>query len=114
MHPEGYKGEPFGLAGEPGLKTEMGFTHKGLYLGDGKTVNSPAGYHGDSWWSSHDSNYPAFINVIDFKGLVNANGDFNVRAFNQNGIMTALVLNETFRGPEFPSEFDYKFDPVLC
>ncbi len=113
VHPEGFQGEPFSLAGEPNLKTEMGFTHMGLYLGDGKTVNSPARYHADTWWDAEQANYPVFLSVMDYSGLVKDNV-FNVKAFNQNGIMTALVLNETNGGPKFPDEYSYKFDPVYA
>ncbi|MEZ4815933.1 MAG: hypothetical protein R3A80_12150 [Bdellovibrionota bacterium] len=111
LHPEGFQGEPFSLANEPNLKTEMGFTHKGLYLGDGKTVNSPPYYHGDTWWDEGQANYPAFLSVIDFSGFSDGT-NFNVKEFNKNGIMSAMVLNETAGGAHFPREFDYKFDPV--
>ena len=111
MHPEGYQGEPFDLAGEPGLKTEMGFTHKGLYLGNGKSVNSPPGYHDDSWWSVEDTNYPALVTVMDYAGLVDANGKYNYKALAQNGTFTAFILNEAKGEVDiFPRETSYKFD----
>jgi len=115
LHPEGFQGEPFSLSNSVNLKTEMGFTHKGLYIGDGKTVNSPPGYHRDSWWDDEtQANYPAFLSVLDFSGFSDGE-NFNVKEFNKNGILSALILNET--NPEtieqiFPSEFDYKFDPL--
>ncbi len=117
VHPEGFQGEPFSLSNSVNLKTEMGFTHKGLYIGEGKTVNSPPGYHFDSWWDSEEqANYPAFLSVLDFSGFSDGT-NFNVKEFNKNGILSALVLNET--NPEaiegiFPSEFDYKFDPLYA
>lgn len=116
VHPEGYQDEPFSLSNSVNLKTEMGFTHKGLYIGDGKTVNSPPGYHNDSWWDEDQANYPAFLSVMDFSGFSDGT-NFNVKEFNKNGILSSLVLNET--NPDaiqniFPSETDYKFDPLYA
>ena len=111
FHPEGFAGDAFSLTSEKYNKQEMGFTHMGAYVGNGVTVNSPAGYHGDTWWDDGQQNYPAMLSVLDFRGLAQRN-QFDVRTFNENAIVTSLLLNSAFRGPEFPNEYDYEFDPV--
>ncbi|HIO93341.1 MAG TPA: LysM peptidoglycan-binding domain-containing protein [Leucothrix mucor] len=94
IHPELHSGDLSNLA-EAMLKTEMGNTHLGAYLGKGVTSNSPEEYHGRQW--SVDG-YPANVQILSLKGVPQA-------TLNKNALLVDAVLNN---GVIFPG--DYKND----
>lgn len=98
IHPEENKGTLRDMGGRF-LKTEMGATHLGAYLGEAKTTNSPGGYHGNTWGVGHGLPYPANVQVLSMEGVDQA-------TLNKNLVMADAVLND---GVEFPG--DYKNDP---
>lgn len=95
IHPEGHAGALSAL-GDRMLKTEMGNTHLGSYLGAGRTTNSPEEYHSKTW---NVRGYPANVQVISMAGTPQAD-------LNRNLLAADSVLN---KGVEFPP--DYKNDP---
>lgn len=80
------------------LRTEMGITHAGAYIGDGKTRNAPVDYN-DRMWDV--AGYPAHIYAISLKGE-------NQEVINNNILVSLRILNGHNGGPVFPK--DYKFD----
>lgn len=94
IHPELHSGELSALA-EDMLKTEMGNTHLGAYLGKGVTSNSPEDYHSRQW---SVEGYPANVQILSLKGVPQA-------TLNKNALLVDAVLNY---GVVFPG--DYKND----
>lgn len=95
IHPEKHAGSIKEL-GDTMLKTEMGNTHTGAYVGGGKTTNSPETYHGKTW---QVKGYPANVQTISLAGV--PQGELN-----KNLLAADNVLNN---GVKFPP--DYKNDP---
>jgi hypothetical protein len=77
------------------VKTEMGATHIGAYVGKGETTNSPETYHSRQWGVG---GYPAHVQVMSLEGTDQA-------TLNKNAFMVDKALN---LGVEFPP--DYKND----
>lgn len=94
IHPELNAGDLNSLA-KSMLKTEMGNTHLGAYLGKGVTSNSPEDYHSRQW---SVAGYPANVQILSLKGVPQA-------TLNKNAQMVDAVLNH---GVVFPG--DYKND----
>jgi len=94
MHPEENKGGLKELA-TTFLKTEGGQTHLGAYIGNGRTTNSPEGYHNNVW---KVDGYPANVLMVSLDGVPQA-------TLNENGFIADAVLN---KGVQFPP--DYKKD----
>lgn len=95
LHPEKHTGSIKEL-GDTMLKTEMGNTHTGAYVGGGKTTNSPENYHGKTW---QVKGYPANVQVISLANTPQG-------TLNKNLLAADSVLNN---GVKFPP--DYKNDP---
>ncbi|MFO0597492.1 MAG: hypothetical protein U0228_19450 [Myxococcaceae bacterium] len=95
VHPEKHTGSIKDL-GDTMLKTEMGNTHLGAYVGNAKTTNSPENYHGHTW---EVKGYPANVQLISMAGTPQA-------TLNKNLLAADSVLNA---GVKFPP--DYKNDP---
>jgi hypothetical protein len=96
IHPEKHTGSIKEL-GDTMLKTEMGNTHLGAYVGGSKTTNSPESYHGNTW---EVKGYPANVQVVSLTGV--PQGELN-----KNMLAADSVLN---KGVKFPP--DYKNDPM--
>lgn len=96
IHPEKHTGSIKEL-GDTMLKTEMGNTHTGAYVGGGKTTNSPEGYHGKTW---EVKGYPANVQVVSLAKV-------DQGTLNKNLLNADNVLN---MGVKFPP--DYKNDPM--
>lgn len=94
IHPELHSGDIKDLA-ESMLKTEMGNTHMGAYLGKGATSNSPEEYHAQQW---EVAGYPANVQILSLQGVPQA-------TLNKNALLADAVLN---KGVVFPG--DYKND----
>lgn len=94
VHPEQHSGDLKGLGGDM-LKTEMGATHMGAYLGGGVTSNAPEEYHQRRW---NVRGYPANVQVVSLVGVDQA-------TLNRNALLADAVLN---KGVKFPP--DYKND----
>ena len=94
IHPEHHSGDLTSLA-EDMLKTEMGNTHLGAYLGKGVTSNSPEEYHSRQW---SVEGYPANVQILSLQGVPQA-------TLNKNARLVDAVLNN---GVVFPG--DYKND----
>ncbi len=94
LHPEEHSGTLAQLAKET-VKTEMGETHLGAYIGNGETRNSPEGYHNRRWGNR---GYPATVQIVSMEGTDQA-------TLNQNGLNALEILN---KGVKFPP--DYKED----
>ena len=94
IHPEEHSGDLKQLGTEM-VKTEMGATHLGAYLGGGRTTNSPENYHQSSWGVK---GYPANVQMISLAGV--KQGELN-----KNMLAADTVLN---KGVKFPP--DYKND----
>ncbi len=95
VHPEKHTGSIKDL-GDSMLKTEMGNTHMGAYLGNAVTSNSPEGYHNKSW---EVHGYPTNVQIISMAGVPQG-------TLNRNLVAADSVLNA---GVQFPS--DYQNDP---
>lgn len=95
VHPEKHTGSIKEM-GDTMLKTEMGNTHLGAYVGGGKTTNSPENYHGKTW---EVKGYPANVQIVSMAGTPQA-------TLNKNLLAADSVLNA---GVKFPT--DYKNDP---
>lgn len=81
------------------LKTEMGNTHLGAYLGEGKTTNSPHDYHLKTWGVNEGGHpYPANVQLVSLEGVKQS-------VLNRNMRNADSVLN---MGVQFPP--DYKND----
>ena len=80
------------------LRTEMGITHAGSYIGGGRTRNAPVDYNDRMW---EVTGYPAHIYAISLKGE-------NQEVINNNILVSLRILNGHNDGPVFPK--DYKFD----
>src|SRR5688500_13616897 len=65
LHPEEHNGTLRQLAKET-VKTEMGQTHLGAYIGNGATRNSPEGYHNKKWAVG---GYPATVQTVSLEGV---------------------------------------------
>jgi hypothetical protein len=96
LHPEMHTGTIKDM-GDTMLKTEMGNTHLGAYVGGGKTTNAPETYHDKSW---KVKGYPANVQTISLAGTPQG-------TLNRNMLAADSVLNA---GVQFPS--DYKNDPM--
>lgn len=94
VHPEKHTGD-LGDLSKNQLKTEMGQTHMGAYLGEGNTSNSPETYHSRSW---EVDGYPANVQMVSLDGV-------DQGLLNKNALLADKVLNT---GVKFPS--DYKQD----
>jgi hypothetical protein len=94
IHPEEHTGDLKQLGTEM-VKTEMGTTHLGAYLGGARTTNSPENYHNSSW---SVKGYPANVQMVSLQGV--AQGELN-----KNLVAADTVLN---KGVKFPP--DYKND----
>lgn len=94
VHPEEHSGDLKALAKDM-VKTEMGATHMGAYVGKGVTSNSPESYHNRQW---EVGGYPANVQVISLDGVPQAE-------LNKNALYVDAALNE---GVKFPP--DYKND----
>ena len=103
VHPEKHSGKLSDL-GESMLKTEMGATHMGAYLGRGVTSNSPEEYHERRWYvgfdveEGEDRGYPANVQVVSLEGV-------DQETLNRNALLCDQMLN---KGVLFPD--DYKND----
>jgi hypothetical protein len=95
IHPENHTGSIKEL-GDTMLKTEMGNTHLGAYVGGGRTTNSPESYHNKQW---NVKGYPANVQTVSMAGVPQG-------VLNKNLLAADSVLNQ---GVKFPS--DYKDDP---
>ena len=94
IHPEEHTGDLKQLGTEM-VKTEMGSTHLGAYIGGGRTTNSPENYHQSTWAVK---GYPANVQTISMQGV--PQGELN-----KNLLAADTVLN---KGVKFPP--DYKND----
>lgn len=94
IHPEEHSGDLKQLGTEM-VKTEMGTTHLGAYLGAGRTTNSPENYHQSTWAVK---GYPANVQMVSLQGV--PQGELN-----KNLLAADTVLN---KGVKFPP--DYKND----
>ncbi len=94
IHPEEHSGNLKQLATEM-VKTEMGSTHMGAYVGNGRTTNSPEGYHNNEW---EVKGYPANVQVVTLQGVDQA-------TLNKNALLCDTVLNKNVVFPP-----DYKND----
>ncbi|MHB8876967.1 MAG: hypothetical protein ACYC8T_24995 [Myxococcaceae bacterium] len=94
IHPEEHSGDLKQLGTEM-VKTEMGTTHLGAYVGAGKTTNSPESYHQYSW---EVKGYPANVQMVSLQGV--SQGELN-----KNLLAADTVMN---KGVKFPP--DYKND----
>ena len=94
IHPEEHNGDLKQLGTEM-VKTEMGSTHLGAYLGAGRTTNSPENYHQSTWAVK---GYPANVQMVSLQGV--PQGELN-----KNMLAADTVLN---KGVKFPP--DYKND----
>ncbi|MGQ0506382.1 MAG: LysM peptidoglycan-binding domain-containing protein [Myxococcaceae bacterium] len=90
-HPEKHQGDLRAL-GSDMLKTEMGTTHLGAYVGEGRTTNSPESYHSNKW---KVTGYPANVAVMSLEGVPQ-------KTLNQNLLLADQVLN---RGVQFPANY---------
>ena len=95
-HPEIYA-SPFEKLNDA-LRTEMGITHAGAYIGGGRTRNAPVDYNDRMW---EVAGYPAHIYAVSLKGE-------NQEVINNNILVSLRILNGHNGGPVFPK--DYKFD----
>jgi hypothetical protein len=94
VHPEEHSGDLKAL-GTQMVKTEMGATHIGAYVGEGKTTNSPETYHSREW---QVKGYPANVQVVSMDGTDQA-------TLNKNALMVDAALNLNVQFPP-----DYKND----
>ncbi len=101
LHPEKHKANFSGL--DKALKTEMGMTHAGAYIGQGRTRNAPVDYHNRLWelFDDEEHGYPANVYTISLK-------DEDPEAVNKNLLIALRILNGHRGGPEYP--INYKFD----
>jgi hypothetical protein len=102
VHPENHSGQLTDLATTM-LKTEMGHTHMGAYLGRGMTSNAPEEYHGRRWEvetaeSGKPRGYPANVQIVSLEGV-------DQEVLVRNARLCDQILN---RGVQFPD--DYKND----
>ncbi len=65
-HPEYWKSQGLEALMSNELGTERKCTHMGLYVGNGKTLNSPQTYHGNVWQTR---GYPAHVIIPVLKGV---------------------------------------------
>lgn len=98
QHFENGKGELKDLAAPNSLKAEHSQTHSALYLGQGKTRNSPFNYHGNRLKVTA---YPANVYIIKPRGI-------DINTFLLNWDIASRLINEAGGGVVFPN--DYKFD----
>lgn len=110
MHPEENRGTLEQLCGDGMVKTQLGFTHMGAYLGNAITSNSPAAYHnhrfGCAWGGVLNTHYgyPCNIHTVSIKGIDQA-------VFNQNCQLVDLILGN---GIQFPGNYESSmFRPVF-
>jgi len=110
MHPEENKGTLQELSAPNMVKTQLGFTHMGAYLGNAITSNSPSAYHnhrfGCAWGGVLNTKYgyPCNIHTVHVKGIDQA-------MFNQNCQLVDLILGD---GIEFPGNYQSSmFRPVF-
>lgn len=110
MHPEENSGTLEQLCGDGMVKTQLGFTHMGAYLGNAITSNSPAAYHnhrfGCAWGGVLNTNYgyPCNIHIVSVQGIDQA-------VFNQNCQLVDLLLGN---GIQFPGNYESSmFRPVF-
>ena len=94
LHPEEHNGTLPQLAKEM-VKTELGQTHLGAYIGEGETRNAPGNYHNRRWGNS---GYPATVQVLSMEGV-------HQSTLNRNAVTALEILND---GVVFPP--DYKED----
>ena len=104
VHPEKHSGRLSDLATTM-LKTEMGHTHLGAYIGGGVTTNSPEDYHSRGWEvetededTGEAKGYPANVQVVSLDGV-------DQETLNRNALICDQILNW---GVLFPD--DYKND----
>ena len=110
MHPEENSGTLEQLCGTGMVKTQLGFTHMGAYLGNAITSNSPAAYHnhrfGCAWGGVLNTQYgyPCNVHTVSIKGIDQA-------IFNQNCQLVDLLLGN---GIQFPGNYESSlFRPVF-
>ena len=101
IHPEENKGTLLQLANPvTSNKVELGITHWGAYLGNGRTSNSPALYHNRSWsvgWQPDTKyGYPANVMIMSLDGVDQA-------MLNKNMLLADNFINYGVRFPQ-----DYK------
>ncbi|HEV7517336.1 MAG TPA: hypothetical protein VGR07_13625, partial [Thermoanaerobaculia bacterium] len=77
---------------ENGYKLQMGQTHLGAYLGNGRTSNAPEEYHGRRWGVG---GYPANVHVVSLQGVSQA-------VLNRNAHLADACLN---RGVQFETDY---------
>lgn len=94
-HPEMYRGT-LKQAGTEHLRSEMGQTHLGAYVGYGETRHSPENYHEMRFGVR---GYPATVQLVSLDGVPQA-------TLNRNIHNALTILNA---GVKFPG--DYKNDP---
>jgi len=107
IHPEQHSGSIAQLANpETSAKIQMGTTHMGAYLGQGKTSNAPPMYHNRDWGVVGDPGngfgYPANVMTLSLDGVDQA-------TLNRNLHLADAFLNY---GVRFP--FDYQNSQFLA
>ena len=106
IHPEENRGTLQQL-GNPAKsdKIEMGITHWGAYLGNGRTSNSPALYHNRVWSVSNqpgfDCGYPANVMIMSLDGVDQA-------MLNKNMLLVDNFLNYGVRFPQNYKESKFR------
>lgn len=101
-HPESWNSEGLEALMSDELGTERKCTHLGLYLGKGKTINSPEDYHEKQWWDTgSDTSYPPNIISVSLKGVKQA-------VFNQSVLNKAYTLNDGVKFPPNYKDAPYK------
>jgi len=94
VHPEEHSGDLKAL-GSAMVKTEMGNTHTGAYVGKGRTTNSPEDYHNNQWGNA---GYPANVAIVQLAGV-------DQKTLNKNALICDTILNNDVQFPP-----DYKND----
>jgi hypothetical protein len=98
-HPENFKAPDMKTLATAMLATEHRETHRGAYLGNGETTNSPEEYHEHGWdVKGYGTGYPAHVYQVSLEGV-------DQGTYNWQGIMVDKLRN---KGVKFPP--DYKND----
>ena len=95
QHFENDSGTLQDLANPGFLKTENSQTHSALYIGEGKTRNSPYNYHGKRL---QVKNYPANVYIVKPGGI-------NTSVFLTNWSIASRLINEAGGHVKFPRDY---------